>query len=113
MRSSDAAAAVDIAFDDPNLIADAGLIPVLALACGASRAIILRADWKFYTAGVVAAARRAGAHVSLTTGSKPSVDAAIAECTGQWPPIHYPNAFVDADADLIAGTRIRKLVARQ
>jgi hypothetical protein len=32
MQSSHAAAAVDIAFDDPNLIADAGLVPVLALA---------------------------------------------------------------------------------
>src|SRR2546429_9356106 len=32
MQSSHAAAAVDIAFDDPNLIADAGLVPMLALA---------------------------------------------------------------------------------
>jgi hypothetical protein len=32
MQSSHAATAVDIAFDDPNLIADAGLVPVVALA---------------------------------------------------------------------------------
>ena len=32
MNVSHAAAAVDVAFDDPNLIADAGLVPVLALA---------------------------------------------------------------------------------
>jgi Transposase DDE domain group 1 len=32
MQSSHAAAAVDVAFDDPNLIADAGLVPVMALA---------------------------------------------------------------------------------
>ena len=32
MQSSHAAAAVDVAFDEPNLIADAGLVPVLALA---------------------------------------------------------------------------------
>jgi hypothetical protein len=32
MRSSHAAQAVDFAFDDPNLIADGGLVPVLALA---------------------------------------------------------------------------------
>lgn len=32
MQSSHAAAAVDIAFDDPNLVADAGLVPVMALA---------------------------------------------------------------------------------
>jgi hypothetical protein len=32
MRSCHAASAVDIAFDDPNLIADGGLVPVVALA---------------------------------------------------------------------------------
>ncbi|MDQ1308036.1 MAG: hypothetical protein QG671_3870 [Actinomycetota bacterium] len=32
MQSSHAATAVDVAFDDPNLIADVGLVPVLALA---------------------------------------------------------------------------------
>jgi hypothetical protein len=32
MKASHAAAAVDVAFDDPNLIADAGLVPVIALA---------------------------------------------------------------------------------
>lgn len=32
MRSCHAAAAVDVAFDDPNLIADAGLVPVVGLA---------------------------------------------------------------------------------
>ena len=32
MQSSYAARAVDVAFDDPNLIADAGLVPVVALA---------------------------------------------------------------------------------
>jgi hypothetical protein len=32
MQSSHAATAVDVVFDDPNLIADAGLVPVVALA---------------------------------------------------------------------------------
>ena len=32
MKVSHVATAVDVAFDDPNLIADAGLVPVLALA---------------------------------------------------------------------------------
>ena len=32
MQSSHAAAGVDVAFDDPNLIADAGLVPVVAPA---------------------------------------------------------------------------------
>jgi hypothetical protein len=32
MQTCHAAVAVDVAFDDPNLIADAGLVPVMALA---------------------------------------------------------------------------------
>lgn len=32
MQSSHASTAVDVAFDDPNLVADAGLVPVVALA---------------------------------------------------------------------------------
>ena len=32
MQSSHAVTAVDVAFDEPNLIADAGLVPVMALA---------------------------------------------------------------------------------
>ncbi len=32
MQSSHAAAKIDIGFDDPNLIADAGLVPVMGLA---------------------------------------------------------------------------------
>jgi hypothetical protein len=32
MQSSHAATAIDVAFDDPDLIADAGLVPVVALA---------------------------------------------------------------------------------
>jgi hypothetical protein len=32
MQSSHAAGTVDVAFDDPNLISDAGLVPVVALA---------------------------------------------------------------------------------
>jgi hypothetical protein len=50
---------------------------------GATGTIIVRADSKFYTADITAAARRAGAHVSLTTGSNPSVDAMIAAFTGE------------------------------
>jgi hypothetical protein len=55
-------------------------------------------DSKFYTADVVATAARYGAHVSLTTGSNPSVNAAITTIPdAAWKPIHYPNAFVDTD----------------
>ncbi|MFF1649628.1 hypothetical protein [Streptomyces sp. NPDC058240] len=41
MQSSHAASAVSAAFDDQNLIADAGLVPVMRLAerCGLSRLV--------------------------------------------------------------------------
>jgi DDE family transposase len=48
-----------------------------AHACGATGIIVLRADSKFYSAKVVAAALRHGAQVSITTGSNPAVNAAI------------------------------------
>ncbi|MGH3906795.1 MAG: IS1380 family transposase [Pseudonocardiaceae bacterium] len=60
--------------------------------------VVVRADSKFYTADVVATAARYDAHVSLTTGSNPSVNAAITQIpdTG-WTAIHYPDAFVDTE----------------
>jgi hypothetical protein len=81
-----------------------------AKQAGATGVIVLRADSKFYTAEVVAAARRAGAQVSLTTGSNPSVDAAIAAYEGEWTPIHYPNAFVDADTgELVSDAEVAQM----
>lgn len=81
-----------------------------AKQAGATGTIILRGDSKFYTADVVAAARRAGAHVSLTTGSNPSVDAAIAAYEGEWTPIHYPDAFVDADTgELVSDAEVAEM----
>jgi hypothetical protein len=79
----------------PRLLAEA-LATVRAIS--PAGLIVVRGDSKFYTAQVVAAAARYGAAVSLTTGSNPSVDAAIA-AIGQnaWTPIHYPDAFVDPD----------------
>jgi hypothetical protein len=78
-----------------RLLAEA-LVTVRAITPTAT--IVVRGDSKFYTADVVATATRYGAVVSLTTGSNPSVDAAIAAIPeGAWTPIHYPNAFVDAD----------------
>lgn len=56
--------------------------------------IVVRADSKFGTADIVATATRYGATVSLTTGSNPSVNTAIAgidDTPGiMWTPIHYP-----------------------
>jgi Transposase DDE domain group 1 len=60
--------------------------------------IVVRGDAKFYTADLVAVAARYDAHVSLTTGSNPSVNAAISAIAPEaWTPISYPDAFVDQD----------------
>jgi hypothetical protein len=60
--------------------------------------IVVRGDAKFYTADLAAVAARHGAHVSLTTGSNPSVHAAISQIPqGAWTAICYPDAFVDED----------------
>ncbi|MCA1701782.1 MAG: hypothetical protein LC808_00325 [Actinobacteria bacterium] len=67
-------------------------------AIAASARIVVRADAKFSTADVVATAARYDAHVSLTTGSNPSVNAAITRIPDTaWTAIHYPDAFVDTE----------------
>src|SRR6266498_853434 len=82
-----------------------------AHTAGCTGAIVVRGDSKFYTAEVAAAAARAGAYVSLTTGSNPSVDAAITTIDPQaWTAIHYPNAFVDEDTgELISDAEVAEI----
>jgi hypothetical protein len=73
--------------------------------------IVVRADSKFYCADVVATAARYDAHVSLTTGSNPAVNAAIAAIgdTG-WTAIHYPQAFVDTETgELISDAEVAEI----
>ena len=73
--------------------------------------IVVRGDSKFYTADLVATAARYDAHVSLTTGSNPSVNAAIAQIpnTG-WTAIHYPEAFVDAETgELVSDAEVAEI----
>lgn len=54
-----------------------------------SASIVVRADSKFYTAGLAAVAGRYDAAVSLTTGSNPHVAAAISRIGDDaWTPIH-------------------------
>ena len=73
--------------------------------------IVVRADAKFYTADVVATAARYDAHVSVTTGSNPSVSAAIAQIPETaWTPIHYPDAFVDTETgELISDAKVAEI----
>ena len=67
-------------------------------AIAPSARIVVRADSKFYPADVAATAARYDAHVSLTTGSNPSVNRAITQIPDTaWRAIHYPNAFVDTE----------------
>jgi Transposase DDE domain group 1 len=82
-----------------------------ARAAGCTGVLVLRGDSKFYTADVVAAAGRAGAFVSLSTGSNPSVSAAIASIPEQgWTPIHYPDAFVDEDTgELVSDAEVAEI----
>jgi hypothetical protein len=70
--------------------------------------IVVRADSKFYTADVAATAARYDAAVSLTTGSNPSVNAAISTISqDDWRAIHYPQAFVDEDTgELISDAEV-------
>jgi hypothetical protein len=82
-----------------------------ARAIGCTGALVLRADAKFFTARIVAAAARAGAFVSITTGSNEAVNAAITAFgdTG-WTPIHYPDAFVDAETgELVSDAEVAQM----
>jgi DDE family transposase len=73
--------------------------------------VMLRADSAFYTADVVAAARRAGARFSITARMTPTVKAAIATIADQaWTAIHYPNAFADPDTgELISDAEVAEV----
>ncbi len=67
-----------------------------ARRAGAGELVIVRADSAYYSHAVVAAARRAGAHFSVTARMTPAVASAIATIEETaWTPIRYPNAVFD------------------
>ena len=67
-----------------------------ARRAGAGGRVVVRADSAFYNHQVVAAARRAGAHFSVTARMTPAVTSAIAGIDETaWTPIRYPNAVFD------------------
>ncbi len=74
-----------------------------ARACGAggpdrSGLVLVRADSAFYCHDVVAAARRGGAHFSITARMNPAVKRAIASIgEDAWIPIRYPQAVWDEE----------------
>src|ERR1700712_909607 len=66
--------------------------------CGVSGTVILRADSAYYGADVVAAARRAGAHFSITARKDRAVMAAAAAIPADgWTKIRYPKAVFDEE----------------
>ncbi len=67
--------------------------------CGATGLVIVRADSAYFSHDVVAAARRAGAKVSITARMNPAVLRAISAIDDEtaWIPIQYPNAIWDED----------------
>ncbi len=64
--------------------------------------IVLRADSAFYGYPVIAAARRAGAHFSVTARASPTIARTIESITeSAWQPIHYPHAVWDEQAQAL------------
>jgi len=67
-------------------------------AAGVSGTVILRADSAYYGADVVAAARRGGAHFSITARKTRAVTAAISAIPDDgWIKIRYPKAIFDEE----------------
>ena len=67
-------------------------------AWGVNGTVILRADSAYYGADVVAAARRGGAHFSITARKDRAVMAAVAAITADgWSKIRYPKAVFDEE----------------
>ena len=62
--------------------------------------MVLRADSAYYGADVIAAARRGGAHFSITARKDRAVTAAIAAIPSDgWTKIRYPKAVFDEELD--------------
>jgi hypothetical protein len=67
-----------------------------ARAAGCTGTLVARMDSAFYGSPAVQAARRAGAHFSVTVRMDPKVRAAIAAIADHaWTPIRYPHAIWD------------------
>ena len=65
-------------------------------ACGVTGTMILRADSAYYGQQIVAAARRGGAHFSITARKDRAVTAAISSIPdNSWTKIRYPKAVFD------------------
>jgi hypothetical protein len=71
-----------------------------ARACGATGTIVARMDSGFYSSGMIAAVRRAGARFSVTVPMNSSVRTAVAGIPETaWQPVRYPRAIWDDQLD--------------
>src|SRR4051812_27382249 len=83
------------AWGAPRLVPDAR---VTAGRAGATGMVTVRCDSAYYNHDVVAAARRGGAHFSVTASADPAVRKAIASIgEDAWVAINYPEAIWDED----------------
>jgi Transposase DDE domain group 1 len=82
-----------------------------ARGAGATGAVLVRADSKFYTADVVAACRRGGAYFSLSTGINPSITTVIGGIPeADWVDIVYPHPIEDPDTgQLISKAQVAEI----
>jgi len=72
---------------------------ITAMACGASGALVLRADSAFYSSDVIDAVLRRKACFSITARQLPPVRKAIEGIPADaWTPIKYTNAIWDEDS---------------
>ena len=96
-----------------RLVADA-LVAAKAAGAGGpdgTGLVIVRADSAFYNHDVIAAARRAEVHFSITVRMSPAITTAISRIgEDQWTPITYPNAVWDHDEQrLISDAEIAEI----
>ncbi|NMM16485.1 MAG: IS1380 family transposase [Cellulomonas sp.] len=78
----------------PKLIAD---VVATARRCGAAGLVTVRADSAYYQRPVVAAARAAGARISITARTNPQITKAITGIDADaWTAIKYPKAIFDS-----------------
>jgi hypothetical protein len=92
----------------PRLVSDA---LATTARCPVTGMVILRADSAYYNHGVVTAAHRGGAYVSITTGMDAAVRRAIAGIDEDaWTGIRYPQAiFDDAEQRWISDAEVAEV----
>ena len=81
--------------------------------CGVSGTVVLRLDSAFYGRDVIAAARRAGARLSITARKDRAAPAAISAIPeGGWTSIRYPQVVFDEElGQWISDAKVAEIVS--